>query len=294
MRSSGNGTRDWAFNVYLRYELEQLRWVGSTARMNKGYRSVDVETGRTVDQGEGLGYRVGTTASTLDGQSQGFAFGTANWNLRNVTLDGTFNQQVHGGKATFVEGGVSGSVVAVGGYLGATRQVSDSFAVARLGVPQRGVEVFVNSQVQGKTDDSGTLLIPNVGAFGRQDVSVNDKQIPMQYNIASRRLTIAPAYRSGTVVDFGARQLHAATGVAWLLQGGQRKAAASMRWSMQAAGGTSLLIETAPDGDFYLEDAPAGSYRGVLEVDGKRYSCRMDIPQFSDAVFEVSEGLLCE
>ena len=294
MRSSGGDGRDWSFNVYLRYELEHQRWVGSTARMTKGLRAIDVETGRTVDQGEGLGYRVGTTVGSLDGQSQGFAFGTFNWNLRNVTVDGTFNQQVQGGNATFMEAGVSGALVAVAGYQGPTRQVSDSFAVARLGVPQPGVEVFLNSQLQGTTDEGGTLLVPNVGAFGRQDVAVNDKQIPMQYNIASRRITIAPPFRSGTVVDFGGRQLHAVTGFAWVVQGGTRTPAKTLRWNMQAPGGAPLQIATALDGDFYLEDAPAGSYRGVLEVDGKRYSCRMDIPQFSDAVHELQEGLLCE
>jgi outer membrane usher protein len=294
MRSSGSGGRDWAFNLYLRHELELQQWVGSTVRMTNGFRAVDLEAGRTVDQGEGLGYRVGTSASAVNGEGQGFAYGTANWNLRNVTLDGTFSKQLRGGSASFAEAGVSGALVGLSGYVGTTRQVTDSFAVARLGVPHPGVEVFLNSQLQGKTNEEGVLLIPNVGAFGRQDISLNDKQIPMQYDIASRRVTIAPAYRSGTVVDFGGRQLRAATGTAWLVQGAGRKPAASRRWNMQAAAGSSLLIETAPGGEFYLEDAPKGSYRGALEVDGTRYSCRMEIPDFSEAVHELGGGLLCE
>src|SRR5205085_713594 len=82
-------------------------------------------------------------------------------------------------------------------------------------------------KVQGKTDAQGNLLIPNVQAFGRQDLTLNDKQLSMEYNLARKRVTIAPAYRSGTVVNFGGTKLRAVAGRAWLGQDGSRKPVAS-------------------------------------------------------------------
>jgi outer membrane usher protein len=291
--SRAAGQRDWAFNVYLRYEIEQQQWVGSTYRARRNFREVELEAGRQVEQGEGFGYRVGTTTSRADGQANDFAHGSAIWNLRQATLDFNGSAQVRGGNARFMEAGISGALVGVQGYVAPTRVVNDGFAVARLGVPQAGVDVFLNNQVQGKTNERGELLIPNVGAFGRQDVSLDDKQLSMDYSIARTRVTIAPAYRSGSVVEFGGRKLRALTGFAWLIEDGKRKPVASHTWEL---GGQDnrLKIETAPSGDFYLEDAPAGRYTGTMSIGGKSYNCRLTIPVFEEAVHELQEGILCE
>jgi outer membrane usher protein FimD/PapC len=160
-------------------------------------------------------------------------------------------------------------------------------------VPQKGVDIFLNSQLQGKTNVDGLLLIPQVGAYGRQDVSLDDKQMPMQYSLATKRVTIAPAYRSGTTVDFGGRKLRALTGTAWLVRGAVGKPIASRSWTIMGEGGR-LAIETASAGDFYLEDAPPGRYRGPIEVDGAVYSCDMTVPDFAEAVYEHPQGIVCE
>jgi outer membrane usher protein len=287
------GQRDWAFNVYLRYEIEQQQWVGGTYRAGRNFQEVDLEAGKQVEQGEGFGYRVGTTTSRTEGRADDFAHASAIWNLRQATLDFNGSTQLRGGNARYLEAGISGALVGVQGYVAPTRSVNDSFAVARLGVPQAGVDVFLNNQVQGKTDERGELLIPNVGAFGRQDVSLDDKQLSMEYNIARTRVTIAPAYRSGSVVEFGGRKLRALTGLAWLVEGGKRKPVASRTWVLGGQD-TQLKIETAPSGDFYLDDAPAGRYTGTMDIDGTSYKCRMTIPVFEEPVHELQEGILCE
>lgn len=283
----------WAFNVYLRMELEQQRWVGSNYRRNADYRAVDVETGKQLPQGEGVGYRVGTTLARSQGDPNELTYGSATWNLKPVTVDVNATAQTRGGNAHYAEVGVSGALVSVDGYVGATRPVADGFALARLGVPQPGVDVYLNSQVQGKTDADGNLLIPNVGAFGRQDVTLDDKQVSMDYSLARKRVTIAPAYKSGTLVAFGGHKLRAVSGQAWIVQGGARKALASWAWTMTGPGGR-LAIETAPSGDFYLEDAAPGRYTGKVEIGGRVYSCAMNIPSFAEAVHELQGGMACE
>lgn len=285
--------RDWAVNLYLRFDLDRQEWVNTTLRSAPQSRGIDLEAGRQLPQGEGVGYRVGVTSNTHAGQESAFTFASANWNLRPVTLEFNGASQLKGGPSHYAEAAVSGAIVGLNGYVGATRQVGDGFALARLGVAQPGVDIFLNNQVQGKTDAQGNLLIPQVGAYGRQDISLDDKQLPMQYNLGTKRVTIAPPYKSGTVVDFGGSKLRAVTGFAWLVRGSVRKPVASRAWTLASDSGL-LAVETAPAGDFYLEDAPPGRYSGTIEIDGRAYSCRVTVPDFAEAVHELQEGIVCE
>lgn len=285
--------RDWAVNVYLRFELDRQRWVNATFRSAPDSRGTDLEAGRQLAQGEGVGYRVGVTSNTRAGQDSAFTFASANWNLKPVTLEFNGTSQLRGGRSHYAEAAMSGAIVGLDGYVGLTRQVGDGFALARLGVAQPGVDIFLNNQVQGQTDAQGNLLIPQVGAYGRQDVSLDDKQVSMQYNLGSKRVTIAPPYKSGTIVDFGGRKLRAVTGSAWLVRSGERKPIASRSLTLASERGR-LTIETAPAGDFYLEDAAPGRYSGDIEIDGTAYSCRATVPDFPEAVHELQQGIVCE
>jgi outer membrane usher protein len=135
--------------------------------------------------------------------------------------------------------------------------------------------------------------VPDLGAFGRQDVSVNDRQVGMQYNLQERRRTVAPAYRSGVVVDFGGKKLRAVAGMAWIARDGRREPITARAWTLTGPAAT-LRIETGNTGDFYLEDAPPGSYRGTLSGLQGVYSCRLAIPEFDEPVLDLKEGIVCE
>lgn len=285
--------RDWSAYVFLRTDFDNQHWVAGTARAGSSGPGFTVEAGKQLSQGEGVGYHVGVDADRTNGQDTAVAFGSANWNLRPATLEAFATAPMRGNGSQYAELAVSGAVVAVDGYWGLTRRVDDGFALARLGVPQPGVEVFLNNQLQGRTDDKGQLFIPQVWSFGRQDVSFNDKQLGMQYNIAERRITIVPAYRSGTIVDFGGKKLSAVAGIAYEVAGGRRVPVAARAWTMRGTGG-ELKIETGNAGDFYLEDAAPGDYRGTLEAGSRSYACRLTVPTFAEAVLELKEGIVCE
>jgi outer membrane usher protein len=288
-----NGRPDWAVNVFLRTELGGPYWAGAVAHVAPGLRSVDLETGKQIDQGEGFGYRVGTNFTRASGADIASTFLSANWNLRSAGLELFANQPWGGGGSGFAEAAVAGAIVGVDGSFGLSRQVSDSFVLARLGVPLPGVDIYLNNQVQGTTDDQGKLFIPDVGAFGRQDVSVNDKQVPMQYNLAQRRRTVTPPYRSGTVVDFGGARVRAVAGMAWQLRGGRREPIPSRAWDMSGAAGR-LRIETGQAGDFYLENAAPGHYAGKVDLGARVHACKMDVPDFAEAVHELERGIVCD
>lgn len=291
--SRSNGREETAGYLILRFELDGNRWVGGTARASQGTRSLDVEAGQVLPQGEGVGWRVGMHTNAASGGSTSSGYATAEWNLAPATIGVFANAPISGRGSSAAELAVAGSVVAVDGYWGLTRPVNDSFVLARLGVPQPGVDVLLNNQVQARTDARGDALIPQVGALGRQEVSVAEKQLRLEYNLLERRRTIVPAPRSGTVVDFGGRRMRAVAGMAWVALGKQRQPIATRAFTLSAAGRT-LRVETGRAGDFYLEDAQPGRYSGPLEFGGRRYACALEVPETTDAVHELKEGIVCE
>jgi outer membrane usher protein len=289
-----NGQDGWAANVFLRTQFDGPYWVSTSARAAPGSHGLDLETGKTLDQGEGFGYRVGTTTTVSDGVASTLALATANWNLPSASLEMQASAPVQGGGAPFAEFALAGAVVGVDGKFGLTRQVNDSFVFARLGVPLPGVSVYLNNQVQGKTDAQGGIFLPDVGSFGRQDVSLDDKQVPMQYNLKYRQRTVLPVFRSGTVVDFGGTRIRAVAGIAWQVgPNGTRVPIPGRRWTLRGPAGT-LNVETGKAGDFYLENAAPGRYAGELELGQRVHACHADIPDFPEAVRELEDGIICE
>lgn len=289
-----NGKKGNALNVYLRADLENDRWVSGSVQTESGSRNVEIQAGQQLPAGEGFGWRLGaSTLSANEGPSTRSTFLAADWNLRPASI-GLYAQTTSGsGGEPYLQGQISGALVALDGYWGMTRQVTDGFALVKLGVPQKDVEILLNNQPQGRTDALGRLFLPQVSSFGRQDVTINDKELGMQYTMTEKRRTIAPSYRSGTVVDFGVRKVNAVAGTAWQLEAGDRKPVAARSWTMSGSAG-SVAIETGSAGDFYLENAAAGLYTGSVRIQDRAYACRMTVPEFPEPVHELKEGVVCE
>jgi outer membrane usher protein len=289
-----DSTRGWGLNVFLRKEFESNRWVSSTFTSQPGARSVELQAGQQVPAGEGFGYRVGTSLGSVEGgTSERSAFLAGDLNLRPASLSLYAESPLRSGGSSYVLGQVTGAIVALDGYWGATRQVNDGFALVRLGVPQKGVEILLNNQAQGRTDAEGRLFIPQVGSFSRQDVGINDKELPMEYTLPEKKKTIVPTYRGGTVVNFGLRKVNAVAGTAWQVQGGQRAPIGARSWGLSGPSGR-VAIDTGSNGEFYLDDAPAGVYTGTVDIGDRTYNCRMVIPVFPEPVLELKEGMTCE
>jgi outer membrane usher protein FimD/PapC len=287
--------RGWAGNVYLRADLDQEHWIGTTARVEADHRRMDVEAGKLLPDGEGYGYRMGTSTAweRASRATTRTAFAAVDWNLRPATVSVFASTPLEHTGQKYLQADVAGALVGLDGYWGLTRQINDAFVLARLGVPQPGVEVLMNNRPQGRTDAQGRLLIPQVSSFGRQELSLNEQDLGIEYMLRERQRTIAPPYRSGTVVDFGIRRMRAVAGMAWQVDGGQRQPIAARTWTM-AGGAGQLRIETSRSGDFYLEDAAPGSYTGTVSGQGRTYACRLQVPASGEAVQELKEGIVCE
>ena len=86
--------------------------------------------------------------------------------------------------------------MAIGGSIHATRPVDESYGLIRVpGVS--GVRGYLSNQEVGRTDRRGDLLVPNLLPYYGNRLGINDKDIPMDHDIGTTELTIAPPFRGG-------------------------------------------------------------------------------------------------
>ncbi len=107
----------------------------------------------------------------------------------------------------------SGGMVLIGGRPFLSRAIQDSYALIRVpGVAN--VRGTLSNQEIGATNRNGDLLIPNLLHYYGNRVGINDKDIPLDYDIAATERTIAPPFRDGVVVAFPVRRVSSVAGAA--------------------------------------------------------------------------------
>jgi outer membrane usher protein len=106
-------------------------------------------------------------------------------------------------------GQVEGAISALSSGIFLSNRIDDSFAVVETGVA--GVPVMYENRPAGETDRNGKLLIPNLRAYGKNKISIDPKNLPVNAEVDQVEEVVSPADRSGIVVKMGAKtDVHAA------------------------------------------------------------------------------------
>ncbi len=247
-----------------------------------------IEGGKNVPAGEGLGYRAaierGPTLSALSPSLQyNTRAGFATAELRTQTLNGN---QSNSYQLAF-----SGAALGVGDQYGFSRPVNDSFGFVHLdGLPD--VRVYQNNQEIGKTDAKGDLFLPYIGSFVENQISINDKDIPIDYNITDVNKYISPNYRSGNMVIFSTTRIQATTGHLKISINKAAEAAEYIELNL-LLGGKTTTLSTGRRGQFYAENLAPGAYRANFAF--KNHACEFElvIPVSSEMLIDLQE-VLCE
>jgi outer membrane usher protein len=124
------------------------------------------------------------------------------------------------------------------------------------------------------------------------DISVNDKEIPINLGFDKNRRDISPPYRSGSFVEFKTSKTQAITGKIFIIEKGEKKPAEFWGLSFKAKD-RIVEVPVARDGEFYLENIPAGTYSAGIVKDRKHCNFSLPIPE-SDAAFIDLAIILCE
>jgi outer membrane usher protein FimD/PapC len=265
----------------------------SASQDERGHQTLMTQVGRDIPTGEGLGYRVGWTGTQPDNADR--FNGYAQWNLPAASLSVDANTYpAQGGSADYRELAIGGSVAFAGSAWGLSRQINDSFAIVQMGAPVSGVPVMVNSQQMGVSNASGQVINPSVGSFYESRISVDDKNVPLNYVMGRDFFTVKPAYRSGVGVNFGLRRMRGLDGVIRMREGNDTPTADNRLVTLTREGVLEQEIQVGRGGHFYIENIAPGEYHGEIRTTNQ--SCRfvMQVPDTGEVVFTLPGDLICE
>jgi outer membrane usher protein len=165
---------------------------------------------------------------------------------------------------------VQGALSFLDGGLFASNLINDSFAVVDTsGV--KGVPVLYENRYAGPTDSSGRRLVPDLRSFDVNHISIDPTVLPADALTPDPSRDVRPPDRSGVVVKFPVRTLHAALLV---LQ--------DERGRPIPVGGTATLRSSGAvspigyDGEAFFEDLAAQNRLDVQLPDGS--ACAVVFP----------------
>lgn len=258
-----------------------------------GHQNTTTQLQHDVPFGEGLGYRVGWTGTQPDNADR--LNGFAQWNLPalSVSVD-AYTVFAQGRQVDYHEFAAAGSIVFAGPAWGLARPINDSFAIVQLGAPVRGVHILANSQDVGVSNRNGQVVSPYLGSFYESRLSLEDRDVPLDYVMGREFYTVKPAYRSGVHVDFGLRRIRALDGVLRWHTKAETPTADHQHVNLTQDGKIVQAFQVGSKGHFYLENIKPGSYLGSIRSDEHSCSFSLQVPDQQETVYTLPGDLICE
>jgi outer membrane usher protein len=234
-----------------------------------GVTQQSVEVQHPLPVGTGFGYRL------LSRTSPGNNNGTA-----QVQYNAPFGQYelsldpYHANSKPSID--ASGGMVYEEGTFKLTRAVQDSFALVRVaGVPN--VRIYLSNQLVGRTDSNGNLLVPNLLSYYGNTVRIDDRDIPLDYDVRQIQETIAPSYRGGAFIEFPVQKVRTVVGsiVLHTKEGDVPPSFGELTLTDRLKTYTSPL---GRQGELYLENVPTGTFTGTVEFSGGQCTVTITVP----------------
>lgn len=185
----------------------------------------------------------------------------------------------------------AGGFAYVAGKMGWSRPISDSFGLVRIDGLE-GVRVYHNNQEVGRTDREGDLFIPNLNSYYHNQITISDRDLPLNYSVDGVSRRVAPALRSGALIQFEATVFQASTGTIHFISDGERKPLEFYEVRMKGDG-FETEFPTGKGGEFYVENAPVGAYQLSVDLTGATCSFDFEIPKSNDTFIQLGD-FLCE
>lgn len=302
--------RDWLFQATWRHNTGALsgreffasvHYVASrdyttfaSIRDDGRTRSGSVQIGNLAPTGEGVGYRVAADVTTTPEGTTRVVSPELTYRSRYATVQANATSLSGAGAAGtgLYSVSVSGALAYVGGIVGLSRSIDDSFAVARIEPPAEGVRVYLNQQEMGRTDGSGTLFLPRLVSWVENHVAIDERDVPIDRSIEEKSRGLVPYARSGSVLAFKAPLLRSLSGSLKLWRDGMLVPLEFVLVSVLVQG-KMVEMPTGREGDFYIENLPPGDYPASVEVQGRTCRFTLSIPHSDEANFRLPEATIC-
>lgn len=188
-----SGTKNTGFMVGVSMPIGGSATVTTSASGGTGGSSVNVEAAKPLDVKPGsFGWRI--RDSEL-GATQRAAVGS--YRSSFARAEAGVYQNRNGVQATAE---VEGAVATLGGGVFFANRIDDAFAVVGTGVP--GIPVFFQNRPVGVTNSSGLALITGLNSYQANKVAIDTANLPVDADVTASEMVVAPANRSGVMIDF--------------------------------------------------------------------------------------------
>jgi outer membrane usher protein len=157
-----------------------------------------------------------------------------------------------------------GSIAAMGGGVFFSNWIDDGFAVVNAGAS--GLEVLHDNRPVGVTDAKGMLLVPTLRSYQKNKITVDPANLPVDAAIESTREIIAPADRSGVLVNFQVRSDTTSALVAFVRTDGSFVPAGA---AGRIEGGSEFIV--GYDGQAFIKELGSSNLATIESIDG---TCR--------------------
>jgi outer membrane usher protein len=259
--TSNDTAKDTNYSCFVGLNFELGKGIRGSAQVSGGSGNVNTETlqlQKDTPIGEGLGYRASLNStkasSTADRVTSFNPYVQYNAKYGIYSVDATI-QNSDGVSSELYNLSAAGALVYAGGFYGLARPVSDSFGIVMVGnVP--GATVLSNGQDIGKTGSSGTLVVPTLTSYGRNQITLDTKNIPIDYSISDVNRILSPPLWSGSCIAFDAQQVQSLTGTLVAQKEGKKVPLEYVEISIKA-GEKNLTYPTGKGGEFYIENSIA-------------------------------------
>jgi outer membrane usher protein len=280
---------DVQFFVGVLLTLDRANTLHLSAHRENGGDGFGAQLARAVPAGEGLGYRVGYNGGPSSATGTLDSFVQYNARTASVSLDASA-VRADGVQDHRVEAAVFGAATYAGSRFALSRQIDDSFVAVQLAAPVEGVRVYSNNQEIGRTDRDGQLIVPRVGSFYETQVSIDERDVPLDYTLGEVRRVVAPPYRSGSRLAFDVRRLHAVEGTILVRSRGEVRRAENAIIDLE----DGRQFETGTDGRYYVEDLGPGEHIARLQADGRDCRFKLVVPASEQSILTLPEVIACD
>lgn len=297
-------------------------YMGGNINLSSSYQMSDdadvemVQVQKSPPIGEGLGYRISSQRTGPEAASY-----RLNPSLQYNSRYGIYEGEYRGdysedGTGEYYRISASGGIAFIGGAVGFSRPFYDSFGLVKVGDIE-GVMVFQNNQEIGRTDPTGKMFIPNMASYYDNQITINDKNIPLNYYISKTSEYVSPPLRSGSCISFDATNIQAIVGDLNIKEDGTVKPVEFHDVRMKADD-MDILFPTGRGGEFYFENImpeeagddasnrkgcsyligerklpviKPGTYKASLDYAGRICSFDMVIPESDEMIINMGEVL---
>jgi len=270
-------------------------YIWDNASLSASHRSTESEDidmlqmQKNTPLGEGIGYLVSAERSDSDSGSDTSLQAAMQYNTRNAVYEGEFRSG--DGEEGSYRLSASGALVYLNNVFGIIRPINDSFGLVQTGSLE-GVRVYQNNQEIGSTDSAGKIFIPNLGSYYENQVSISDKDIPMDYTMPEVIKYVSPPLRSGSYINFDVTRYQAVTGRI-LLKTDEKIKPVEFYEVRMVVGDKEVAFPTGKEGEFYLENLKPGEYGAAFDYADKTCSIVIKVPMSDETIIDIG-GIVCE